>query len=470
MEQLDDPVLAVLQRAEAFADMGRAADVYDVVTRGLGENPGEPLLLTYATWSCLRMSRVDEAVSLAEEALAAGPDIGWVHLIASRAFLAAGEGRRALVAVERGLDLEPDDAIMHTQHAFVRTAGGRGVVNKRLARRELARALELAPDDPECLLLVAQGSRALKDVKHARELVGRALALAPENSDLLVEQVLLTDEAGEATHQLAGVLAADPEHRAASYLLHARIWIVLGVPVLTAAVLTTLVLFAGGWLWRGPQVSGGAGGGFIGVLVALGWGARKAKGSVPQAVLDRTLRDGGWWTRLGRLLSWGSFASTFAVAVGLVAIRSQGGAGTLIGLASVSLALSGAAMAFLVLAAERAARVQGLYPPDAEGTETVRVEWQQLRRVLVVLVPVVTAVGLVTAALSGWAGRTDALWAAAWGTSVSLVPLVAKMWLCAAELRHRGAWTRALGWVAPAVISVLLVVCGLAGLMNGPFA
>ncbi|MBD5784887.1 tetratricopeptide repeat protein [Cellulosimicrobium terreum] len=292
MSTTTDPA-AVVSRVETLVQMGRPERALEEVDRALASVPDDARLLVASAWVRLRLQRSAEAVPLLEQAVAARPDAhGALHLL-SIAQQNTGDVAAARDSAARALELDPDDARYHLQVADSHLAGTVRKADRVIARERIESALELAPEDPGRLLGAARLWSRLGDDDRARALVARGLAVAPEHTDLLYANASLAVDAGASTNALGGVLALNPEHAEAGYLLHLRVWQQLlrlvGMPVVLMGSAALVVTF----LMNDSLVGGIAVFGWILVawFVITAVRVLPVLARVPRGLLRRTLRE-----------------------------------------------------------------------------------------------------------------------------------------------------------------------------------
>ncbi|WP_435737526.1 hypothetical protein V5D56_02695 [Cellulosimicrobium sp. PMB13] len=223
MSTTTDPA-AVVSRVELLVQMGRPERALDEVDAALATTPDDPHLLVAAGWVRLRLQRSAEAVPLLEQVVASQPAAhGALHLL-SIAQQNTGDVASARDSAARALELDPDDARYHLQVADAHLAGKVRRQDRALARERIASALELAPDDPDRLLQAARLWSRLGDDDTARALVRQGLAVAPEHADLLYLDAALAVDASRSAQGMGAVLAQNPEHAEAGYVLHLGVW------------------------------------------------------------------------------------------------------------------------------------------------------------------------------------------------------------------------------------------------------
>jgi tetratricopeptide (TPR) repeat protein len=132
-----------------------------------------------------------------DAALAAGtlaPELrGEVHLDRGRANVALGDLAAARADFDRGLELVPGDAFGWYLSAAL--AMRQEALDR--AKKDVAKAVELAPDDADVLLLAGNISGTLGDLAAARSFYGRAADAAPDSAAGRAAQAALAANSGE---------------------------------------------------------------------------------------------------------------------------------------------------------------------------------------------------------------------------------------------------------------------------------
>lgn len=130
-----------------------AATVYGQAARDAGGHPWAPDLWVQAGNAWLAADEATQALEAFDAALATGRLSdgmrGEVHLDRARALVALGSEEAARAEVDRGLQLVPDDPFGW----YLSAALARRQDDLARAGSDIARAVALAPDDPDVLLL-----------------------------------------------------------------------------------------------------------------------------------------------------------------------------------------------------------------------------------------------------------------------------------------------------------------------------
>ena len=147
-------------------------------------------------------------------------DPGYLAAYANLAdvYRATGREREAEIALQEGLERQPDSAALH--HAL-----GLSLVRSQQIDRalpELARAAELDPADPRFTYVHAVALHSSGRLDEALQVIDAALERHPEHRDLLVASALFNREAGrldDALDAARQLVAADPQDPQARRLL-----------------------------------------------------------------------------------------------------------------------------------------------------------------------------------------------------------------------------------------------------------
>ena len=144
---------------------------------------------------------------------------------AGNAWLLAGSGENAVIALTAALDLVPGDNGFLVDRARAHAA----VENFSAAEADLTQALTVKPDDADALVLRAGARRAQGNLEGAGEDISRAVALKPDGPFALVERGAIRlaqgDDAGARADWVSVVRIVgdvDPQHPHSPALLDAR--------------------------------------------------------------------------------------------------------------------------------------------------------------------------------------------------------------------------------------------------------
>ena len=142
----------------------------------------------------VRIQRRDEGARRIEAAAAAQPDTAPVQLALARLRLAQDRADEAWPALERAVQLAPDDfdilystgvaALVHLDRASDQK---RGDLEQR-AFAALTRAAVLAPDSPDTLAWLAYAGLRQREWGAAADAIARAIALAPGRTEFRIRQ------------------------------------------------------------------------------------------------------------------------------------------------------------------------------------------------------------------------------------------------------------------------------------------
>ena len=173
--------------------------------------PERSSLLANLAGAVLRQGRVDEALALAERALARDGDNATALAIAATAEHALGRFAAALAIFDRLVALSADDAAIWAERGDVLAALARWDE----ARESYDRALALGPGHPAVLANRGNVLKQLGRLDEALESYDRALAIAPDFVDVLCNRGLTLQDLHRPEAALADydrALALQPDH------------------------------------------------------------------------------------------------------------------------------------------------------------------------------------------------------------------------------------------------------------------
>jgi Flp pilus assembly protein TadD len=460
MSTTTDP-RAVASRVELLVQMGRPERALEEIDAALASLPDDAQLLATGAWVRLRLQRSAEALPMLEQVVGLHPDAPGPLYLLSIARQNTGDVPGARDAAAKALEITPDDARYHLQLADTHLSGRVRSADRTLARERIASALELAPEDPDRLVQAARLWSRLGDDDRARALVRQGLAVAPEHEDLLYVDAALTLDAGRSAKGYGGVLALNPEHAEAGYLLHLSVWQqvlrLAEMPVLLVGAALLVVTFSMSDAYVGGVPVWG-----IVVLLWVGITAMRVLPvllQAPRGLVRRTLR----WTPL-RGATAGALAVGWAgVLAGLVLLYLVRDAVAvrwfLVGLAAV-LVVSGATSAVLYRAMLLQTRDLGYLPPGPSGAARIGALRAGLRGAAVRRAVVMGIVTIVVAAVgAGALAREDARPVAGLAAVVWVVPVTVGLWVA----WRLAARQRAASDERPAVGAAAAVRAGLGG-------
>ncbi|MCK0116514.1 tetratricopeptide repeat protein [Isoptericola sp. S6320L] len=475
-----DPVAGQVTRAEMLVDAGRPEQALDGITAALAEHPDDVRLHLTSGWLHLRLQRSADARRILEQVVAGAPDLAQGHVLLSVALQNCGRLAEARAAVERALELRPDDAATLVQHADVLLSGRVRHRDRGLARDRVARALELEPENPSRLLGAASIHVRLGERDRARALVRHGLAAAPQHEGLLYADAQLSVDDGQHSRALVGILAQNPEHAEAGYVLFLRVWQRLLAPMDTAVAVLTASALLVAW-FMSDSLHGSLRVWAVVLAVALGVSALRSWSvlrHVPRVLVRRSLLDGTWSGRLGAAgLVVGWVGSVLALAA-LVGLRDAVAVRWFLVLLALTLLVAGTGSAVLAGTMLRHARSSGYLAASELGLARTSALRGSYRAATVRRAVVVALVALLSAAAAAGAARPDALPVAALGAVAWLLPGVLVVWrlrALATALRREGAEPvgaartavagRARGAGGLAVLALVTVALGAAGLV-----
>jgi len=476
---------AVVSRVELLVQMGRPERALEEVDAALASLPDDAQLLATGAWVRLRLQRSTEALPMLEQVVGMHPEAQGPLYLLSIARQNTGDLAGARDAAAKALEIAPDDASHHLQLADTHLSGRVRAGDRALARERIASALELAPEDPDRLAQAARLWSRLGDDDRARALVQQGLAVAPEHEDLLYLDAALAVDAGRSAKGYSGVLALNPEHAEAGYLLHLGVWQqvlrLAEMPVLLIGAVALVVTFSMSDAHVGTVPVWG-----IVVLLWVGVTAIRVLPvllQAPRGLVRRTLRStplrGG--TVVALAVGW---AGVVAALVLLYVVRDAVAVRWfLVALAAV-LVVTGANDTVLYRAMLVQARDLGYLPPDASGAARIAMLRAGLRAAAVRRALVMGVVAVVVAAVGpGGLAREDGRPVAGLAAVVWVLPVTVALWVAwRLAARQRAAWdgrlpvsgaaaVRAgLGGAVLVVTTALLALATVAALASVPVA
>ena len=218
-----DHLVGWLRLGQALFKANATAEAEAVYRETLQRAPGNPFALLGLARCDLRQDRWTAARSHLQQAVAADPKFADAQSLLASVFDRLGNPGAAAIArrhvADEGYYSEPPDswsdeltAFCHTPYTLLVTASATtsgGTPAKALPALE--RALELAPEDPRVHRQIAKTLSSLGDMVHARTELEKAVALAPDDENLQIDLIALLravkDRAAVERAVMAGVAA-----------------------------------------------------------------------------------------------------------------------------------------------------------------------------------------------------------------------------------------------------------------------
>lgn len=235
-----------LRKAQSLLDLGRSAQAADILRRVLADEPDHEGALCLLAVAESRLGEPVAALRTIDLALARAPSRHTGHQIRADVLLQLGRRREAVASAREAVRLEPNDWTPHAMLAHVLVGIRR---YRRQATAAAARALALAPEQPQAYLVVARVALARGRTGRALNVLHRALAVAPDDPALLMALSHLHYRRGRpvAALNLAGGLAAShPATRSLRERLIASSWdliVKVNVYVLAALLVGLLLVY-----------------------------------------------------------------------------------------------------------------------------------------------------------------------------------------------------------------------------------
>jgi protein O-GlcNAc transferase len=95
-------------------DMEAPSDAYPPLLRAVQLEPDNALFLVSLAWSCLKLDRIDEALSLSRRAVELAPEFAVAHRQLAAALIEHGESPSAQRSLRKALELDPGDYQTHS--------------------------------------------------------------------------------------------------------------------------------------------------------------------------------------------------------------------------------------------------------------------------------------------------------------------------------------------------------------------
>jgi tetratricopeptide (TPR) repeat protein len=126
---------------------GNAKEALAVLTAALDAHPHHLTLVDTTAQAYIDQKRLDEAEKVTSAALSTFKDEGWAYGSQARVLLAKGDFAEALGALDRAVELSPDDAKLYA----LRGDAAHAVDSMEAAEQSYEKALALDPDEPRAL-------------------------------------------------------------------------------------------------------------------------------------------------------------------------------------------------------------------------------------------------------------------------------------------------------------------------------
>lgn len=198
----------VLERVQHLLDLNRPEAALEAAMAHVADRPEDSDLWCTIALALLRLGRHADALAAAEKAAGLGTaaDPSWPHRIRSRCLRALFRWREAVEAGRRAVELAPNEWLSHLTLAeacikwpqTILHSPGSHPAAPALAQVNWGRsdaygpaaaaaehAVELAPNEPEALLVLARVRKLQKRKAEAKTLADRAAAMAPDDGGVL---------------------------------------------------------------------------------------------------------------------------------------------------------------------------------------------------------------------------------------------------------------------------------------------
>jgi tetratricopeptide (TPR) repeat protein len=281
------PLEEMAARVRHLLAVGRPDDAAPLVERHLAEHPDDVVALVLLSACRHAGGRHDEAISVAAHAAALAPEFPLAHRQLAALMLETGRIREGLAAAHTARELDPEDHRNELVMVYALLGAG-GTGNIAAADRAVARARQLAPEDPMAYVAEGDVQRRMARFGAARTAYERALALAPDDPVALSSLAELDAGRGyalSASPLLAASLAAAPTDesvvRMATRSARAALWLITDIASLIA-IAASLAALAVRTQVDGPAGVGAAvvtaGCGLAGAAAYVRWRLRALSG------------------------------------------------------------------------------------------------------------------------------------------------------------------------------------------------
>jgi tetratricopeptide (TPR) repeat protein len=191
-----------LDRGRQLIDIGRPRDAEEHIRKALSEEPENFRAHMMLALVCLRTARYDEAIPLAERAIALDPTSDWPHRFLSHAHAdrPRPDRKKSLAYAFKAAELEPDVAANHMALSEAYRRLGRKHRDAAVASAQ--RSVALDPDDSDSHLTLGNAYRSAKQGAAAEQAYRKALEVDPESSIARSNLAALLTETGRATEAL----------------------------------------------------------------------------------------------------------------------------------------------------------------------------------------------------------------------------------------------------------------------------
>lgn len=205
----------------ALIEVGRWSEAASAAAAALAEEPGDGPLLGYLAQAQLGLRDPHAALATARRFVAAHPDDPWAHRVMTVAQFQI-DGGDPVPAARELLRLAPDN---WQSYQLLAQALGRTPQHRDEARAVAARALELAPWEPDAHFAVGYVAQRSGDKRAARAAYERVLELEPDHAMALNNMGTLDADfrADRSASNYASALRADPQSVIAQRNLHGLI-------------------------------------------------------------------------------------------------------------------------------------------------------------------------------------------------------------------------------------------------------
>ncbi len=191
-----------LDRGRQLIDIGRPRDAEEHIRKALSEEPENFRAHMMLALVFLRTSRHDEAIPMAERAIALDPTSDWPHRFLSHAHAdrPRSDRKKSLTCALKAVELEPDVSANHMALSEAYRRFGRK--HRDAAVTSAQHAVALDPEDSDSHLTLGNAYRSAKQSPSAEQAYRKALEVDPESQLARANLAALLTASGRATEAL----------------------------------------------------------------------------------------------------------------------------------------------------------------------------------------------------------------------------------------------------------------------------
>jgi Flp pilus assembly protein TadD len=174
-----DDLTGALQRAHALCELARFAEASQLLHQTISSHPQNPDAWSLLAAAELSAGNPDACLQAAERAISLAPESEWPHRLASAALRRLGRIGESIDHARGAVRIDPDNwpALIELARSLAHNDP-----DLEEARSAAARALELAPNNPDTHLAAGVVAAAAKNRAEAEASFRKALSIDPNNT------------------------------------------------------------------------------------------------------------------------------------------------------------------------------------------------------------------------------------------------------------------------------------------------